>query len=210
MRTMALVCAGLIVLTAAPAAAQQGASGANVTIQLPNFSAFGVNTTVLVPDSGPSPYARERQAAYSRAMYRGWHPQRAFGAQRSAAISSTTAQVHDPRAADEMLLRAARSRRTNWVRGSLGEQPGRLPQSADPRLASLSEIERRRAAASAAGNREAAQLVEKARQARAAGKSSVATIYYEMAARRASAALKTSIERESDSSRTAATGAAAH
>jgi hypothetical protein len=208
MRSAALVWAGLVLWAASPAWAQSGASGANVTIQLPNFSTVGVNTSVLVPDSGPSPYARERQAFYSRVMYRGWRPQRAFGAQRNAAIASATAQVHDARAADEMLLRAARSRRTNWVRGSTPAEIARLPRAADPALASLSDIEARRGVLASAANREAAGLVEKARQAQAAGKGNVAAIYYDMAAKRATGELKARISDEAAGLRTAANAAA--
>jgi hypothetical protein len=204
MRLTPLLVAGLVCFGAAPARAQNGVSGANVTIQLPNFTTFGVSTSVLVPDSGPSPFARERQAFYSRVMYGGLHPQRAIGGQRSAAIASATAQVHDARQADEMLLRAARSRRTNWVRGSTPAQAARLPAAANPGLLSLAEIERRRTEQSTAGNREAAALVEKARQAHAAGKGNVAAIYYEMAAKRATGELKDDIANESGRLRTAA------
>jgi hypothetical protein len=192
MRWTVFLLAGFVALVAAPAAAQQGASGANVTVQLPNFSVFGVNTSVLVPDSGPSPLARERQAFYSRVMSRGLNPQRAFGVQRGAAMAAATAQVHDARRADEELLRAVRSRRTNWVRGST---PTAL-RSAEPAggLSSLAEIERQADAQAAANNREAAELVNRARQAHKAGKHNVAGIYYDMAARKATGPLKADID----------------
>lgn len=210
MRYAALILAGLILWGASPARGQSGTSAANVTIQLPNFSTFGVNTTVLVPDSGPSPYAAQRQAFYSRVMYGRMNPQRATAAQRSAAIASVTAQVHDQRQADETILQAVRSRRANWVRGSTPARSARVPQAADPQLLSVAEIERRQRRQSAAGNREAAQLLEKARQAQDAGKTSVAAIYYDMAARRATGELAEQIERESGKVRTATKRPAAH
>jgi hypothetical protein len=208
MRWTALLLAAVCLWSASPALAQNGASGANVTIQLPNFSSFGVNTTVLVPDSGPSPYARERQAFYSRVMYRGLRPQRAVGAQRRAAIASATAQVHDLRQTDESILHAARSRRTNWVRGSTPARGPRMPQAANPALQSVAEIERGRATQPAAGNGEAAALVERARRAQAAGKSGVAAIYFDMAARHATGKRKQDIQHELGELRTAANQAA--
>jgi hypothetical protein len=185
MRLAAVLGVTLVLAIAAGAVAQNGGtSAANVTIQLPNFSVFGVNTSVLVPDSGPSPYAAQRQAFYSRVMYGRGSPQRAIGAQRSAAVAAATAQVHDFRESEASLLQAARSRRTNWVRGSTNSQ-ARLADVADPRLLSVAEIERRRAEPVPDNSAEAEALLAKARQAEAAGKPKVAAIYYQMAAKRA-------------------------
>ena len=196
MRYPARLLAVLAAMGAVPAWAQSGVSGANVTIQLPNFSVFGVNTTVLVPDSGPSPLAAQRQARYSRSMYRGFNPLRAFGAQRRAAVAAATAKIHDPQAADEAILRAARARRTNWVRGSTSRLDRRQGPPAGRGLQSVADIERRRAGQSAADNRQALSLAEKARQANAGGKSGVAIIYYGMAAKKATGQLKADIEHE--------------
>ncbi|MEX0677356.1 MAG: hypothetical protein WD063_09790 [Pirellulales bacterium] len=204
MRFTAYLLAAVAAMGASTALAQSGASGANVTIQLPNFSVFGVNTTVLVPDSGPSPLARERQAQYSRAMYGRFHPQRAIGAARQAAVASATAQIHDPRAADEIILRAARARRTNWVRGSTSPFDRRA-QPAGRGLQSVADIERQRALESAADRREALSLLENARQARDAGKGGVAAIYYRMAANKATGELQQDIRRETRTLKAAAT-----
>jgi hypothetical protein len=196
MRYPARLLAALAAMGPVPALAQSGVSGANVTIQLPNFSVFGVNTSVLVPDSGPSPLAAQRQARYSRSMYRGFNPQRALGAQRGAAAAAVTAKIHDPQAADEAILRAARARRTNWVRGSTSPLDRRQAPPAGRGLQSVADIERQRAGQSAADNRQALSLAEKARQATADGKSGVAVIYYGMAAKKATGQLKADIERE--------------
>ena len=104
-----------------PALAQ---SGANVSVQLPNFSTFGVNTSVLVPDSGPSPLARERQAFYSRFTPGGLNASRSVGIQRRDAMVAATVQIHDPQAADAELLRAAKARRANLSRQTLAGQIG--------------------------------------------------------------------------------------
>ena len=93
MRMTARLFAAVAVLGASPVLAQSGISGANVTIQLPNFTVFGVNTTVLVPDSGPSPLARHRQTRYSRAMYGRFHPQRAIGAHSSLLRARQTNRI---------------------------------------------------------------------------------------------------------------------
>jgi hypothetical protein len=185
----------LLVFGSSRAVAQSNASGVNVTLQLPNFTVFGVNTTVLAPDSGPSPLARERQARYSRAMYGRFNPQGAIGGQRSAAIASVTAQIHDARADDEAILRAARARRTNWMRGSTS-QLERGSGASGVGLQSIADIERRRTLKSSAEAREATSLRDKAREARTAGKSGVAAIYYNMAAKKATGQLKQVIEGE--------------
>lgn len=205
MRLMAQLLAALAATSAAQALAQ---SGANVTIQLPNFSVFGVNTSVLVPDSGPSPLARERQARYSRSMYRGgFNPQRAIGAQRRAAAASATAQIHDPQATDATILRAARSRRTNWLRGSTSKFD-RPPPPSGAGLQSVADIVRQRALAEAADNREAQSLLDKARQASSDGKNGVAAIYYGMAAKKAAGQLHQDIESEARKLKAAAARAA--
>jgi hypothetical protein len=187
--------AALVALGGARADAQTNASGANITLQLPNFTVFGVNTTVLAPDSGPSPLAAERQARYSRAMYGPLSPQRAIGAQRGAAMAAATAQIHDARAEDEAILRAMRARRTNWTRGSTS-QLDRSGTPSDAGLQSIAQIERQRAQRSSAAEREALALLERARQARTAGKSGVAAIYYGMSAKKAAGQLKAQIEGE--------------
>jgi septal ring factor EnvC (AmiA/AmiB activator) len=176
-----------IVLAAASAAAQ------NVTIQLPNFSQFGVNTTVVVPDSGPSPLAAERQAFYSRVMSRGLYPQRAYSAQRRAAIADVTATVHDQQKQDQEILLRSRARRTNWQRGSTA---GRQADIADGQLQSVADIERQKSSQQFAAAREAADLLAQARKAREEGKSSVAAVYYGMAARKAAPDERARIEAE--------------
>ena len=185
---------GCLMASAGPLYAQ---SGANITLQLPSFHSFGVNTTVLVPDSGPSPLARERQAFYSRTMYGGGlFPQRALGVQRGSTGVQVNAQVHDARQADEQLLLGARARRTNWTRGSTGAAGDRTPEAVRPALRSVADIERERAEQAVAAAREAAALLRRARLARDEGKPGVAAVYYGMAARRADETQRQQIETE--------------
>jgi hypothetical protein len=68
--------------------------------------------------------------------------------------------------------------------------------AAEPGLLSLEELSRQRAAADDARRQEAQQHLAKAREARAAGKASVARIYYQMAVRRAEGELKGRVEAE--------------
>jgi hypothetical protein len=192
---------GLLTCGVSPALAQGGTSGANVTLQLPSFSTVGVNTSVLVPDSGAAPFAAHRQAAYGRTTYRGLNPQQAIGAQRAAAVASVSAQVHDLRKIDEEILHNARSRRANWVRGSTAARP---LGSADPALLSVAEIERRHGLPDPVANREATALVEKAQLAQATGKPRVAALYYKLALKRATGPLKDEIEQAARGLRTAA------
>jgi hypothetical protein len=195
----------LVVLTLIPTFARaQG--GSDVTFQLPSFSATGVNTTVLVPDSGTSATAHQRQAAYQRSMYGGLTNQRSLSVDRRAAALSVTAQVHDPRAAEAELLREFRERRATWTRNSVVPigRPQHVAADALPALGSVADLERDRAARIAARAREAEEMLKQARAARRAGKSGVAAVYYGMAANRANAQLKPVIEAEARQARSAA------
>ncbi len=183
----------LLVLLAAESALAQ--SGPNVTLQLPSFKSTGVNTTVIVPDSGASPLAAERQAFYSRTMY-GPRRQGAIGGSQAAGGLQVSAQIHEPRAAEAELLRSARERRATWQRGSLtGRNLAAEPASGAP-LLSIAEIRRRQTATANATDEEAARLLAEARRARAQGKSGAAAVYYQMAARRSGTAERAAIAAE--------------
>jgi hypothetical protein len=177
------------------AAAARAQSGPNVTLQLPSFSSIGVDTTVLVPDRGATTLGAQRQARYGSSTL-GPPPQRTLVRSQISSAVQVTAQVHDPRAAEADLLRAARERRATWQRGSLsGRNPAPKFNSESP-LLSVAEIRRRQTAAKGAQNSEAARLLQEARRARAAGQSGAAAVYYEMAARRAEPANRAAIMAE--------------
>lgn len=176
------------------ALAQDGNSGTNGILQLPSFSAFGVNTTVVVPDSGPSPLARQRQAYYSRFTPGGIAAGRGVGIDRRDAGASVQAQVHDRLAADATVLANVRARRANITRKSLEQRVSRRPPAVENALKSVAEIKAERAAAAANNQQEARTLFERAKKARAAGKNNVADIYFGMAKRVATGDLMSEID----------------
>jgi hypothetical protein len=162
-------------------AQQQG-----VTLQLPTFSSFSVTTSVLVPDSGGAYMGGIGRGRSSRNRHgapfgRG---QNATGSQRQAAGMHVQAHVHDLSGMDKALrgpgplsrqMSAAQS-------GALGEP-----------IASLKDIERERKAAADAQQAEATDLFRRGREAQAAGKTSLAKTYYQMALRRATGELREQI-----------------
>ncbi len=133
------------------------------TIQLPSFRAFGVETTVVVPDSGPGPAPRRSR------------PPRT-GPARVATVPRGTAQpiaATGARPADATI---------DWSRAARDSAPR---GAADPKPSGL-----RKAAES---GRDAVQALEGARRMRAAGKLEVAKAYYRAAARDANGATRDSI-----------------
>jgi len=192
---MRLISPGVLILSIFAVESALAQSGPNVTLQLPSFHSTGVNTTVIVPDSGASPLAAERQAFYARSMY-GPRRQRAIGNAAAVGGTQVSVQVHDPHAADAELLRSVRERRATWQRGSLAgysfsaESPPRAP------LLSIAEIRRRQATAATENENESARLLTEARRAQAQGKSGAAAVYYQMAARRVDATKRAAIEAE--------------
>ena len=193
----------VFVLIVVPVAAH-AQSGADVTLQLPGFSAFGANTTVVVPDRGTASAAHQRQAYYQRSLNSMLPGQRHLGLARGAAALQVDAQVHDPRADEAELLREVRERRATWARGSVVPigRPQHVAADALPALRSVAELERDRAARVAARAQESDDYLRQARAARRAGKSGVAAVYYGMAANRADGEVKRAIEAEAHQSRT--------
>ncbi len=110
------------------------------TIQLPSFHSVGVNTSVIVPDSGGAYIARDRQITGSFSTFGGIPRNQGWGIRRGASSIGITAQIHDPQAADAALL------------GSRGPIAAPVPSlrtaagtaASDAPAASVSELERRR------------------------------------------------------------------
>jgi hypothetical protein len=176
---------------------------APAVVQLPSFSTFGVNTSVSVPDRGSIPLAGVGRAstgstAYGPSAGRG---NRAAGSNLSTSRSSARASIHDTEALDRDTLARAK-----------GSQSGRTANiSADPtrRLASarqssagevpsgsVADARRQRATEAAAGQAEAVANWKRAREAAAAGKTSLAAVLYRLAAKQSSGELKSKIEKE--------------
>jgi hypothetical protein len=159
----------------------QGARGQ--VVQLPSITTFGSDTTVLVPDRGTMSLGGNSTARAGSNSFSGLPPQRGIGIDRSASGLSVTARIHDMQELDRELLEAAPAR------APLGASAPRATRAAgDAALPSVAEIRRQRAASAAPPEREISALVERARAARATGKSSLARTYYDMAARRATGA----------------------
>jgi len=165
------------------------------TIQLPSFSTVGVSTTVVVPDSGGAYIRRDRRAAAGLNRFRGLPPNRGWGIRRQAVNLGVTAQIHDPQAADAALRRsiAGSGHGKNLVQPLVigaGQAAGDAPAG------SVAELKLRHARQAVAGNGEARTMFEKGRRANAAGKTSVAAIYFRTAARQATGSLRKRIEAE--------------
>ena len=140
------------------------------TIQLPSFSSFSVDTTVVVPDSGRAPAAGTRRASSGTSTFGGFPRQRASGSNWQAARIHVLAKIHDPAEADRALLDQALAGRAPSPDPAVTLKPDVTPAATEPGLASVAQIERQRIAQSVARQREAFTLYEKGRQAQAAGK----------------------------------------
>ena len=164
------------------------------TIQLPSFSSFSVDTTVVVPDSGRAPAAGTRRASSGTSTFGGFPRQRASGSNWQAARIHVLAKIHDPAEADRALLDQALAGRAPSPDPAVTLKPDVTPAATEPGLASVAQIERQRIAQSVARQREAFTLYEKGRQAQAAGKPGVAAVYFRTAASRATGTLKQEID----------------
>jgi len=187
-------------------------------VQLPTYSYFTGNTTVLVPDRGSAFFGGIKTASSGRNEFGvPLSPLRnvAIGSQRGASNMHVTVQIHDFEAMDEYLL--SQPSPSSSLSGGYGSTamflpsneaswlPSPLPQinpdtwqvarprssaSAETLSASVAEERRRRAQKELARASEANDYFQRGRQAEAAGKSGAARIFYQMAARRASGPLK--------------------
>ena len=163
------------------------------TVQLPSFSSFGVDTTVVVPDRGAASLGGNSRVATGGTDVNGIPRQRAIGLSRQTGGQQVMAQIHDPREADAALLNQAAGAR---AAGKDRVVPSVPRAGVDPALHSVAELERRRAETRLSAQREAHAAFEKGRQAQAAGKPSVAAVYYRTAAKQADPALRKAIDAE--------------
>jgi len=161
------------------------------TIQLPSFNVFSVDTTVLVPDSGWAPLAGNRRASSGTNSFGGLGRQRATGSDRQVAGAYLTAQVHDMQEIDRAVLRNSGAKRSEAETTARRTAPGQ--QGAESKLESVDALRRRRVVQATAEQHEAALVFDRAREAQAAGKFAVATIYYRSAAKQATGTLRAEI-----------------
>ncbi len=163
-------------------------------VQLPSYSYFTTNSTVVVPDRG---------GAYLGGMSRARSGMNEFGAplmpfgnrssgsERSASGASVSAYVHDFEAMDEMLLGPDFRSGSRAAAGSGDPRRTRAGvPSAGESVPSVKEILAERRREQEIRQAEAQGLFERGQSAEEAGKTNVARIYYQMAAKRASGPLK--------------------
>jgi len=214
---VALAAAAVWCLCAGESFAQRPAT----TVQLPTFSFFSVGTTVSVPDRGSVTMGGVNRSAMGRNEFGvpmlPFRPFRntAIGRDVSTSGMRVTATIHDFEEMDEYLLNQPTSYRSRQLsalpsrRNSLAalghtlqpRDPGRGSSwqvtpprgSAGSPQMSLADARAQRARQQVAQSSEAANFFERGRRAEASGKTSVAKIYYQMAARRAGGELQSQI-----------------
>ena len=190
-----------MVVWANPAAASVPGAG-DSAVQLPTFSMFAVNTTVSVPDRGSASGRHQQFAGGQQSIRRALAPfgNQSFGGSRSVSGASVGVVIHDFDAMDTALLGepaslfAAHHRPGDVLQGhtaavlaghwlpSVQERtrPGRPAEALAARRIALRDTRAE----------EAETYFARARAAEAEGKTGIARIYYQMAARRASGPLK--------------------
>jgi hypothetical protein len=165
------------------------------TVQLPTFTRFTVQTTVSVPDGGTA-YLGGIDRGIDSSVTRGLGPLRSRGLSggRSASGISVSATIIDHAEIDRAILAAAASR------GSTGEvdvkaakiaaavnrsgvESTSLATSTNSLPGSVAAIRAAIAVQDEARAQEIAGYLAKAEEAEAAGKTSVAKVYYQMVAR---------------------------
>jgi len=185
------------------------------SVQLPTFSFFSTSTTVSVPDRGSAYLGGVKRASSGRtesgmplAPFRPFR-NNSIGGDRSASHQHVSVWIHDFEEMEEVLLgqpaggTAARPQASRSALASMGQslQPrdpnaGAIWQSplaapdAEATARSVEEERARRSQKQQTRLAEADDFFQRAQAAEAAGKPTVAKIYYQMAARRATGELK--------------------
>ena len=182
-RTIALCAAASVLAYATTASAQA------TTVQLPTFSFFTVNTTVLVPDGG-SAYMGGIGRAASGSTSRGIpglggrpFANTATAGSTSAGGISVSAQIHDMEAMDQALLNQGVASRPDAAQLFAARKAAGVARNAAPQ--SLADIRQEQAAAAQATSDEAREYYDKGNVAYENGKFGVAKIYWQMSVRRA-------------------------
>lgn len=170
------------------------AQQSGVTVQLPTFSYFSVNTSVLVPDSGAGFAAAMRRAEANRIATGGKQDSTSVSGASigGVAIHST---IHDRDSEPGLALQNAPQQGLGNSLFSRKLEAAQVSSAGRAEL-SVAEIERNRSQADKQQELEALQLLKRGLAAESKGRLPVAAIYYRQAASRASGDLKaTAIER---------------
>lgn len=200
---LALLASGLITQASGQAPQPQ----APTTVQLPTFRFFTINTTVSVPDRGGA-YLGGVSRASDGGTTRGPRPMRsrAMGSGRGASLMSVHATVIDHAEIDRALLAEAAARRgaasadatiakADFLSAHIGRAAATTATAKKPihrpiALGGLAEIRQQTADQANEQNQKMAAWLAKAEALEAQGKPSVAKIYYQMIARRATGDLQ--------------------
>jgi len=197
-------------------------------VQLPTFSQFSIGTTVSVPDRGSTYLGGIKRSADGRSTFGApLLPGRPFlntaiGSERSASSMHVNVWIHDFEAMDRYLLdQPSRGGGGGLVTtapiggGDDSQAGGPVDWASAPKpsadggespLGSVAEERQRRARKQTQAASEAERFFERGQVAEAEGKSSVAKIYYQMAARRATGPLKGKLTAKLEAIGRAATG----
>ena len=192
----------LICLSSLAVAASAATAGAQdgITVQLPTFSSFSVNTTVSVPDRGSAYMGGVKRAASGRNQF--GTPllpfgNRSFGTDRSASGARVSVFIHDFEAMDEYLLNQptpSRRPHTPLAQPLAAYRKSATPAPEVPRRfpnrgkglgsragMSVAELRAERLREEDQRHQEALKWIERGRMAEAAGKVGVARVYYQNA-----------------------------
>ncbi len=199
-------------LPALLAFATTAAGQSPTTVQLPTFSSFSASTSVSVPDRG-SALVGGSSGVSAGQLARGvpgvghlpgasrLFKNQSLGRDTGGSSLRASVWVHDFQAMDEALLAEARSTATGArpaVFGRVDGTPDRpennSASAADSVAAIRRERDERRAQERSQADIEIRSLLADGDRARADGKPGVAKLYYQMAARRAPAALSEEIQ----------------
>jgi len=179
--------------------------GQGTAVQLPTYSFFSTATTVSVPDRGRAYLGGIKRAATGRNEFGAPlmpFKNRAIGTERSASNMHVSVYIHDFQAMDEYLLSQPTASNPYGLqphRGSLvGPTPKQwqprasLPQtpSGGPAAMSVADLRAKHLRQQQTRQEEAVDFFQRGKNAEASGKANVARIFYQMAARRATGALK--------------------
>jgi hypothetical protein len=167
------------------------------TVQLPTFHFFTVQTTVSVPDQGTMVLGGNRPVSTGSTAYGPSFlpPQRGVGMNAGVGQMVVSATIHDMQALDLQTLDLTADKKSTTTGPTVAAA---LPAGNLVVAGSVADARRQRVEELAAVDREAAGYFEQGRSAEAAGKPTVAKIYYQMAARRASGELKAQVQARLD------------
>lgn len=162
------------------------------TLQLPTFSSFSVETSVLVPDRGSALMGGTRRSSSGSSQSGPLRGSQSRGSSAAAGGIDVSAFVHDFEAMDQAVLAKAAQKRGEQTR----ENPNFPAARSGERLSSVADIRRRQVQGTGQEADDSGGYLNRARAAVADGKPNVARVYFQMAERRAQGSAKADIQAE--------------